>query len=59
MNKLVYGRVWSPEVIRDLKHFTAIARGFEPDVTAQEIEEAYTLITGKEIKQKPLKTTKS
>jgi hypothetical protein len=60
MNKLVYGRIWSPEHIRDFRHFVAIAKGFEPDVTAEEIEEAYTLLTGKEIKQsKPSKNIKS
>ena len=51
MNRFVYGHVWSPEAIRDLKHFTAVIKGWYPDAEKDEIEEAYTMITGKEIKK--------
>jgi ATP-binding cassette subfamily B protein len=37
MNEIVYGRHWTPEAIRDLKHFTALVKHWEPEATDEQL----------------------
>ena len=59
MNEIVYGRHWTPEAIRDLKHFTALVKHWEPEATDEQIKEAYQMLKGTETESpKPSKTQK-
>lgn len=59
MNQIVYGRHWTPEAIKDYKHFTAIVKHWQPEVTEDELKEAYMMLKGVEPEtMKPSKTQK-
>jgi hypothetical protein len=59
MNEIVYGRHWTPENIRDYKHFTQIVKHWQPDVTEEKLREAYVMLKGVEPEEKkPSKTQK-
>jgi uncharacterized protein YktA (UPF0223 family) len=59
MNEIVYGRHWTPEAIRDFKHFSAIVKHWQKDVTEDELKEAYRMLKGVEPEEtKPSKPQK-
>jgi hypothetical protein len=56
-NRMVFDHHWTPEGIKDLKHFAAIVKcwGIYDDLKDEEIVEAYEIITGRKAPEK--KTT--